>query len=79
LDYGEVGKTSPATFNIVLLRAQISVSFDIAIIDDNLQEENETFSMSVILDSGCLPITINGDSITTITIVDNEGTILPLK
>ena len=79
MDYGEVGKTSPVTFNIVLLRGEISVSFDLAIIDDNLQEENETFSMSVTLDSGCLPITINGDSITIITIVDNEGTILPLK
>jgi len=55
------------------------VSFDIAIIDDNFQEENETFSMSVTLDSGCLPITINDDSTATITIFDNEGTVLFFK
>ena len=48
------------------------------IIDDTVQEENETFSLTVDLQSSCLPVTINGDHSYTITIIDDEGNDIPV-
>ena len=43
------------------------------IIDNTVQEKNKTLSLTVDLQSGCLPVTINGDHSFTITIIDDEG------
>jgi len=55
----------------------MSVSFSVNIIDDAIQEENETFSFVVNLQSGCLPVTIKGDDSFTITIIDDESNDIP--
>ena len=46
------------------------------IIDDTVQEENETFSLTVDLRPCCLPVAINGDHAFTITIIDDEGIVV---
>jgi len=48
------------------------------IIDDTVQEENETFSLAVALQPSCLPVTINGDHSFIITIIDDEGNDIPV-
>ena len=48
------------------------------VVNDSVQEENETFSLTVDLQSSCLPITINGDHSFTITIIDDEGNDIPV-
>jgi len=55
----------------------MSVSFSVNIINDAIQEENETFSFVVNLQSGCLPVTIKGDDSFTITIIDDESNDIP--
>ena len=42
-----------------------------------VQEDNETFSLAVNLQSTCLPVSIVDDQLYNITIIDNEGGIAP--
>jgi len=74
-DYGQTGLL---TSSVTIPRGELSVSFSVNIIDDSVQEENETFSLTVDLQSSCLPITINGDHSFTITIIDDEGNDMPM-
>lgn len=46
---------------------------NIKIIDDNLQEYNETFNVTMQLQSSCLPIALTGEKHLTVTIIDDEG------
>ena len=48
------------------------------VVNDSIQEENETFSLTVDLQSSCLPVTINDDHSFTITIIDDEGNNIPV-
>ena len=50
-----------------------SSSFDVDIIDNMIQDGDKMFTITIRLISTCLPVTINLD-ITTVTIIDNEGT-----
>ena len=77
-DYGQTGVPSPLTPSVTIPSEQLSVSFSVNIIDDSVQEENETFSLAVDLQSSCLPVTINGDHSFTITIIDDEGNDIPV-
>ena len=77
-DYGQTGVLSPLTPTVTIPSGQVSVSFSVNIIDDSVQEENETFSLTVDLQSSCLPVTINGDHSYTITIIDDEGNDIPV-
>ena len=45
----------------------------INIIDNTIQEPNETFNVALQLQSSCLPISLIGEDSFTITIVDDEG------
>jgi len=76
-DYGQTGVSSPLTSTVTIPSGQVSVSFSVNIIDDTVQEENETFSLTIDLQSSCLPVTINGDHSFTITIIDDEGNDMP--
>ena len=73
LDYGHVGMSSPLTSSVTIPSGELSVSFSINIIDDTVQEENETFSLTVDLQSGLLLVTNNGNHSFIITIIDDEG------
>ncbi|XP_065905004.1 uncharacterized protein [Dysidea avara] len=62
--------SSPLT--VTIPSGELSVSFSVDIIDNTVQEKNKTLSLTVDLQSGCLPVTINGDHSFTITIIDDE-------
>ena len=48
------------------------------IIDDSVQEQNETFILSIDPQHSYFPVTINGDYSFTITIIDDEGNDIPV-
>jgi len=77
-DYGQTGISSPVTSSVIIPSGQLSVRFSVNIINDAIREENETFSLTVDLQSGCLPVTINGEHSFTITIIDDEGNDIPV-
>jgi len=52
------------------------VLHNVDIIDDTVQENNETFSLAVSLRSTCLPVSITDDQLYNITILDNEGIVI---
>ena len=58
-------------FNVTISTG--STSLKINIIDDKIQETNETFSIDISLLSTCLPLVL-GTSSSTVTIIDNDGT-----
>ena len=45
----------------------------INIIDNKIQEPNETFNVALRLQSSCLPISLIGEDSFTFTIIDDEG------
>ena len=54
-----------------------SSSFDVDIIDNTIQDGHKTFTITIRLISTCLPVTISSDA-TTVTIIDDEGTVTGL-
>jgi len=72
-DYGQIGVSSPLSTSVTIPSGGLFVSYSVDIIDDTVQEENETFSLTVDLQPSCLPVNINGDQSFTITIIDDEG------
>ena len=65
--------SSLASSSVTIPSGGLFVSYSVDIIDDTVQEENETFSLTVDLQPSCLPVSINGDQSFTITIIDDEG------
>ena len=51
-----------------------SSSFDVDIIDNMIQDGDKMFTITIRLMSTCLPVIINSDT-TTVTIIDDEGTV----
>ena len=60
-------------FNITITAGSSSESFDVDIIDDMVQEDNETFNITIRLLPSCLSLSL-GTSSSTVTIIDNDGT-----
>ena len=63
-------------FNVTIPAGEISVVFNISIIDDNIFERNESFSLSI---NSSFPIceTLSpSDCVITVTILDNDGELL---
>ena len=60
-------------FNVTISAGSTSSSFSIDIIDDMIQEDNETFNIAIILLPSCLSLSV-GNSSSTVTITDNEDT-----
>ena len=50
-----------------------SSSFSIDIVDNRIQEDNETFNIAIRLLPSCLSLSL-GTSSSTVTIIDNDGT-----
>ena len=65
--------SSPLTSSVSIPNGELSVSFSVNIMNDAVQEENETFSLTVYLQSSYQSVTFNGDHSFTITIIDDEG------
>lgn len=67
-DYSQTGISS-----VNIISGFMSGSMSINIIDNTIQEPNETFNVSFHLQESCLPISIIGNNSFTITIIDDEG------
>ena len=59
-------------FNVTISAGSTSSSFSVDIIDDMIQEDNETFNISIKLLPSCLSLSL-GTSSSTVTIIDNDG------
>ena len=62
-------------FNVTIPAGEIIVSFNVTIIEDDMFEINETFSLTIDPSSSvsCGVEEDPGDCITVVTIVDNDG------
>ena len=58
-------------FNVTIPAGELSSSFSIDIIDDTIQEDNETFNIAIRLLPSCLSLSL-GTASSTVTIVDND-------
>ena len=59
-------------FNVTITAGSTSSSFEIDIFNDTIQEDNETFNITIKLLPSCLSLSL-GTSSSTVTIVDNDG------
>ena len=59
-------------FNVTFSAGSRSSSFSIDIINDMIQEDNETFNIAIRLLPSCLSLSL-GTSSSTVTIIDDEG------
>ena len=65
--------TRALVFNVTISAGSMSSSFDVDIINDMIQEDNETFNIAIRLLPSCLSLSL-GTSSSTVTIIDNDGT-----
>ena len=65
--------SSPLMFNVTISAGLLSQSFDVDIINDMIQEDNETFNIAIRLLPSCLSLSL-GTSSSTVIIIDNDGT-----
>ena len=63
--------TAPV-FNVTITAGSTSSSFIVDIIDDRIQEDNETFNVTIRLLPSHLSLSL-GTSSCTVTIIDNDG------
>ena len=59
-------------FNVTISAGSTLSSFSIDIINDMIQEDNETFAITMRLLPSCLSLSL-GTSSSTVTIIDDEG------
>ena len=60
-------------FILTISAGSTSSSFDVDIINDMIQEDNETFNITIRLLPSCLSLSL-ATSTSTVTIIDNDGT-----
>ena len=72
-DYSQNGLSSQLTSSVNILSGLTSGLILINIIDNKIQEPNETFNVALQLQSSCLPVALIGQDTFTITIIDDEG------
>ena len=65
--------STPLMFNVTISASSRSELFNVDIIDDMIQEDNETFNIVIRLLPSCLSLS-PGASSATVTIIDNDGT-----
>ena len=61
-------------FTVTISAGSRSSSFDVDIINDMIQEDNETFNIAIRLLPSCLSLSL-GTSSSIVTITDDEGTL----
>ena len=59
--------------NVTIIAGSLTSSLDVDIINDMIQEDNETFNIAIRLLPSCLSLSL-GTSSSTVTIIDNDGT-----
>ena len=59
--------------NVTITAGSRFSSFGVDIINDMIQEDNETFNIAIRLLPSCLSLSL-GTSSSTVTIIDNDGT-----
>ena len=64
--------SSALVFNVTIFAGSTSSSFSIDIINDMIQEDNETFHIAIRLLPSCLSLSL-GNSSSTVTITDNDS------
>ena len=64
--------SSVLVFNVTISAGSTSSSFSIDIINDMIQEDNETFNIVIRLLPSCLSLSL-GTSSSTVMIIDNDG------
>ena len=64
-------------FNVTISAGSLTSSFDVNIINDMIQEDNETFNIAIRLLPSCLSLSL-GTSSSTVMIIDNDGTLVLL-
>ena len=64
--------SSALVFNVTISAGSTSSSFSIDIINDMIQEDNETFNIAIRLLPNCPSLSL-GTSSSTVTIIDDEG------
>ena len=64
--------SSALVFNLTISAGSTSSSFSIDIINDMIQEDNETFNIAIRLLPSCLSLSL-GTSSSTVMISDNDG------
>ena len=64
--------SSALVFNVTISAGSTSSSFSIDIINDMIQEDNETFNNAIRLLPSCLSLSL-GTSSSTVTIIDDDG------
>ena len=65
--------SSALVFNVTISAGSTSSSFSIDIINDMIQEDNETFNITLRLLQSCLSLNLDTAS-SIVTIIDDEGT-----
>ena len=65
--------SSALVFNVTISAGSTSSSFSIDIINDMIQEDNETFNIAIRLLPSCLSLSL-GTSSSIVMIIDNDGT-----
>ena len=64
--------SSVLVFNVTISAGSTSSSFSIDIINDNIQEDNETFNIAIKLSPRLLSLSL-GTSSSTVMIIDDDG------
>ena len=64
--------SSALVFNVTISAGSTSSSFSIDIINDMIQEDNETFNIAIRLLPSCLTLSL-GISSSTVMIIDDDG------
>ena len=59
-------------FNVTISAGSLTSSFNVNIINDMIQEDNETFNIAIRLLPSCLSLSL-GTSSSTVMIIDNDG------
>ena len=72
-DFSHTGSSSQLTSMVNIPSGSSSGSTSISIVNDTVQEYNETFDLTLQLQSTCLPITLIGETFLNFTIIDDEG------
>ena len=64
--------SSALVFNVTISAGSTSSSFSIDIINDMIQEDNETFNIAIRLLPSCLSLSLS-TSTSTVMIIDDDG------
>ena len=70
---------APGPFSVTIPAGETSVPFNISIIDDNIFEANELFTLTIDSSSLSSRVLVQPGCMAIITIVDNEGELIMYK